>query len=202
MEKNELFHLLKLMSELGITLKVDPAKNGCLISSFDKNLLPFLTELQPKVDKPQFDPNANYYLEFWKVFISNEILIASLKEISFEKVLMEQKIKDYERIYVDLETQIKPRKKKRRTAKEIQKNYMVRAAHQCPYSHCKKRYGSNVSLNLHIKRSHNGGNKSEREKYAVAPPDPERSLRSSQGRQVRPEHTDGALRGLRRGDHR
>jgi len=35
-----------------------------------------------------------------------------------------------------------------------------------PISSLQKKYGSNVSLNLHIKRTHNGGNKSEREKYA------------------------------------
>ena len=37
---------------------------------------------------------------------------------------------------------------------------------QCPYKGCKKRYGSDVSLNLHIKRKHKGGNKSDRERYA------------------------------------
>ena len=103
----------------------------------------------------------NYYMEFWKTFVSNEILISSLKEISMEKVLMEMKVKEYEQIYRELETLIKPKKKKRRTAKEILKSFM------CPYHQCKKKYGSDVSLNLHVKRAHNGGNKSEREKYAV-----------------------------------
>lgn len=36
----------------------------------------------------------------------------------------------------------------------------------CPYKVCKKKYGSDVALNLHIKRNHKGGNKSDREKYA------------------------------------
>ena len=31
---------------------------------------------------------------------------------------------------------------------------------------CKKKYGTDVALNLHIKRNHKGGNKSDREKYA------------------------------------
>lgn len=51
-------------------------------------------------------------------------------------------------------------KKNRRTASEIEKNHM------CPYEGCNKLYGSDVSLNLHIKLKHNGGNKTEREKLA------------------------------------
>ena len=36
----------------------------------------------------------------------------------------------------------------------------------CPYPNCKKFYGSEGSLNLHIKIKHNGGNKTDREKIA------------------------------------
>lgn len=56
---------------------------------------------------------------------------------------------------------LRNKKKNRRTASEINKNY------ECPYSNCFKLYGSDVSLNLHIKIKHNGGNKTEREKLAV-----------------------------------
>ena len=69
-------------------------------------------------------------------------------------------MKEYEKIYQELENQIRPKKKKRRTAAEIKKSFM------CPYKICKKKYGSDVALNLHIKRNHKGGNKSDREKYA------------------------------------
>jgi hypothetical protein len=37
----------------------------------------------------------------------------------------------------------------------------------CPYDKCRRIYGSDVSLNLHIKLKHNGGNKTDREKLAV-----------------------------------
>ena len=57
---------------------------------------------------------------------------------------------------------IKNRKKNRRLAVEIEKNFT------CPYERCYKIYGSDVSLNLHIKLKHNGGNKTDREKLAVA----------------------------------
>ena len=54
------------------------------------------------------------------------------------------------------------RKKNRRLAAEIEKSYL------CPYDKCNRIYGSDVSLNLHIKLKHNGGNKTDREKLAVS----------------------------------
>ena len=52
------------------------------------------------------------------------------------------------------------KKHNRRTAKEINRQYI------CPYKNCQKIYGSEGSLNLHIKIKHNGGNKTDREKLA------------------------------------
>jgi hypothetical protein len=49
----------------------------------------------------------------------------------------------------------------RRCAVEIDRSF------KCPYASCDKFYGSEGSLNLHIKIKHNGGNKTEREKIAV-----------------------------------
>lgn len=137
--EKELYELLKMMTELGITIKTTgDSKNFSLVSSFDKNILPFLTELQPKVEKPTYDARVNYYLEFWKVFTANEILISSLKEISLEKILMEQKIKEYERIYQELEQQVKPTKKRRRKAKDITKNFVVLFGHRVSISNLQK----------------------------------------------------------------
>lgn len=48
----------------------------------------------------------------------------------------------------------------RRCANEIEKNYV------CPYNGCDKFYGSEGSLNLHMKLKHNAGSKTEREKVA------------------------------------
>lgn len=50
----------------------------------------------------------------------------------------------------------------RRTAKEINRSFI------CPYEQCQKVYGSEGSLNLHIKIKHNGGNKTDREKLAMS----------------------------------
>lgn len=48
----------------------------------------------------------------------------------------------------------------RRCNNEIQKSYI------CPYGTCGKNYGSEGSLNLHMKLKHKAGSKTEREKYA------------------------------------
>lgn len=48
----------------------------------------------------------------------------------------------------------------RRCANEISKSYT------CPYPDCEKLYGSEGSLNLHMKLKHNAGSKTEREKLA------------------------------------
>ncbi len=49
---------------------------------------------------------------------------------------------------------------KRKTMAELERDYA------CPYDGCGKSYASEGSLNLHIKRKHNGGNKTDREKIA------------------------------------
>lgn len=64
----------------------------------------------------------------------------------------------------------KRKKHMRRTAAEIEREFIVRFLIfiiKCPYNECGKFYGSEGSLNLHIKIKHNGGNKTERERLAV-----------------------------------
>lgn len=52
------------------------------------------------------------------------------------------------------------KKHNRRCANDIERKF------RCPYHKCEKFYGSEGSLNLHIKIKHNGGNKTDREKIA------------------------------------
>jgi hypothetical protein len=52
------------------------------------------------------------------------------------------------------------KKHNRRCANDIERKF------KCPYHKCEKYYGSEGSLNLHIKIKHNGGNKTDREKIA------------------------------------
>ena len=39
--------------------------------------------------------------------------------------------------------------------------------YKCPYDKCEKCYGSEISLNLHMRIKHNGGSKIDRENLAV-----------------------------------
>lgn len=45
-------------------------------------------------------------------------------------------------------------------------NNEIAKAYNCPYSHCGKTYGSEGSLNLHMKIKHHAGSKTDREKFA------------------------------------
>ena len=54
----------------------------------------------------------------------------------------------------------KSKKKIRRTSDMIDKTF------QCPFDRCSRTYGSDVSLNLHMKLKHNSGTKTERENLA------------------------------------
>lgn len=128
----EIYRLLMLMSEIGLNLKVDKESDASaaksLISNFKKSVLPYISEFQPIIKIPEYDSKANYYFEFWKGFISNEILIASLKEASLEKVLMDQKLEEYEKNIEMLQKGLKPNLKKRRLGQEIHKLFRVKKA--------------------------------------------------------------------------
>ncbi len=50
----------------------------------------------------------------------------------------------------------KSKKKIRRTSD------MILKAYDCPFDKCSRTYGSDVSLNLHMKLKHNSGTKTER----------------------------------------
>lgn len=68
---------------------------------------------------------------------------------------------DSQSTLLDIERYQSGRKKHfRRCANEIDKNFI------CPYNGCDKFYGSEGSLNLHMKLKHNAGSKTEREKVA------------------------------------
>ena len=43
---------------------------------------------------------------------------------------------------------------------------MIDKTYKCPFGDCGKPYGSDVSLNLHMKLKHNSGTKTEREALA------------------------------------
>ena len=89
-------------------------------------------------------------------------MISKIKEYSEgNKVLVKevQELEDAEKDWMAIWTQ-KSKKKIRRTSDMIDKVF------QCPFERCSRTYGSDVSLNLHMKLKHNSGTKTERENLA------------------------------------
>lgn len=96
------------------------------------------------------------------MYLLNEIMISKIKEYSEgNRILVEEvhELEEAEQEWTQIWTQ-KSKKKIRRTSDMIAKTY------QCPFERCGRNYGSDVSLNLHLKLKHNSGTKTERESLA------------------------------------
>ncbi len=105
---------------------------------------------------------------YWDLYLQNEQLMATVSSESLSRDEILTEILQIETFYQDnLEKLSSERylhngrkRHNRRCADEIAKGFA------CPYEMCEKVYGSEGSLNLHIKLKHNGGNKTDREKIA------------------------------------
>lgn len=116
---------------------------------------------------PSFDPEINYQDEYWNIYMMNQHVLAQIDRVATERNDLLCKIFKIEHFYesnldrFQNERYSSGRKKhNRRCANDIERKY------KCPYHKCEKFYGSEGSLNLHIKIKHNGGNKTDREKIA------------------------------------
>ena len=118
---------------------------------------------------PVYNSTINYYELYWEMYLRNEAVMQQICNESSERDSLLKQILMIEEFYDDTENlerssrerYISGRKKHhRRCANEIKRQL------QCPYPKCSKLYGSEGSLNLHIKIKHNGGNKTDREKIA------------------------------------
>jgi len=82
-------------------------------------------------------------------------MISKIKEYSEDNKILVREVQDLddaERDWMAIWTQ-KSKKKIRRTSDMIEKSF------QCPFDRCSRSYGSDVSLNLHMKLKHNSGTK-------------------------------------------
>ncbi|CAK92926.1 unnamed protein product (macronuclear) [Paramecium tetraurelia] len=114
--------------------------------------------LQNKDQNQEYNSDVNYYKEFWRYYILNEMAIKKVNELHSQNQKLHELIGDIDNCI--LLVSYRHKKKNRRTSQEIEKSFV------CPYEKCNKQYGSDVSLNLHIKLKHDGGNKTDREKFA------------------------------------
>eukprot|EP01016_Furgasonia_blochmanni_P044553 TRINITY_DN6197_c0_g1_i8.p1 TRINITY_DN6197_c0_g1~~TRINITY_DN6197_c0_g1_i8.p1 ORF type:complete len:229 (-),score=36.29 TRINITY_DN6197_c0_g1_i8:190-876(-) len=122
----------------------------------DRNPNPLI--VMPKA-APQDEHNLNYYQEYCKLFIANVVLTSQIKELLSEKNELLNKLT---RLEVQSSTDMNmgnggydtpsdsKKKRFRRTAAEIDRHY------RCPIEKCMKSYGSEGSLNQHIKLKHPG----------------------------------------------
>ena len=117
---------------------------------------------------PSFNPGKSYYELYWDLYLQNEQL---MKQVEFESMGRDDlltSIVQIESFYCENLEKLQSerylhngrKRHNRRCANDIQKTFT------CPYDACQKVYGSEGSLNLHIKLKHNGGNKTDREKIA------------------------------------
>ncbi|CAD8062792.1 unnamed protein product [Paramecium sonneborni] len=82
---------------------------------------------------PNYDSKTNYLLESRKIFLFNQVLQQKIQFIKDQNILLDKQL-------------VQPQKKQRRKATDISKIY------KC--TQCEKLYGSEASLNLHIKLKH------------------------------------------------
>ncbi|CAD8052486.1 unnamed protein product [Paramecium sonneborni] len=111
-------------------------------------------EIPQELEQKALNNTEEPYQRITLLYQKNSI---QLQEYQNQIVELKERIQAIEQKFFNLETTNK-KKKKRRTAAEIEKNF------ECPYKDCQKQYGSDVSLNLHIKFKHNSGSKTEHQK--------------------------------------
>jgi len=103
------------------------------------------------------DPNTNYYQEYCRLFIANVVLTTQMKELLSEKNELIARLAKLEKQH-DMNVR-SPRsstgdsseakkKRERRKACEIDRHYL------CPVEKCGKSYGSEGSMNQHLKNKH------------------------------------------------
>eukprot|EP01016_Furgasonia_blochmanni_P036197 TRINITY_DN409_c0_g1_i2.p1 TRINITY_DN409_c0_g1~~TRINITY_DN409_c0_g1_i2.p1 ORF type:complete len:293 (-),score=26.68 TRINITY_DN409_c0_g1_i2:128-1006(-) len=100
----------------------------------------------------QDEHSLNYYQEYCKLFIANVVLTSQIKELLTEK---NELISKLTRLEVQSNTtggfdspSDSKKRRFRRTAAEISRHY------KCPVERCLKSYGSEGSLNQHMKLKH------------------------------------------------
>eukprot|EP00918_Siedleckia_nematoides_P064474 GHVU01140169.1.p1 GENE.GHVU01140169.1~~GHVU01140169.1.p1 ORF type:complete len:217 (+),score=23.84 GHVU01140169.1:80-730(+) len=115
---------------------------------------------------PPYDPNTDYRQKWSLIALSNDVLSHQIIHLQsenkrlkgyldrHEKSINERQLKFQYSAEIESERDEKRRRKhNRRCAAEVVRNY------SCTYPRCEKKYGSEGSLKLHIKRKHGGDNR-------------------------------------------
>jgi len=104
---------------------------------------------------PPDEHNLNYYQEYCRLFIANVVLTTQMKDLVAEKNELLNKLAKLEKRSKELndtktldDAAEEKKKRFRRVASEIDRHY------RCPVESCQKSYGSEGSLNQHVKLKH------------------------------------------------
>jgi len=111
----------------------------------------------PMTNMTPDDPNTNYYQEYCRLFIANVVLTTQMKELVAEKNELISRLAKLEKQH-DMnirsprsstgDSNENKKKRERRKACEIDRHYI------CPVEKCGKSYGSEGSMNQHLKNKH------------------------------------------------
>ena len=103
-------------------------------------------------DNTEADTNFNYYHEFCRLHLANVVLMSQMRELVNERNELSTKFtkleKKGEEIREGDKSEENRTKRFRRTADEIERHY------RCPVDTCQRSYGSEGSLNQHLKLKH------------------------------------------------
>ncbi|CAD8111071.1 unnamed protein product [Paramecium sonneborni] len=120
----------------------------------EKEQIEFLGKKPPACNKSTLE---KLMMNFQQISRNIDDLDQDLNQLAKRLDYLEESITEH---YTLVQPQKQEIKKKRRTANLIKRDF------QCPYEKCDKIYGTDISLNLHIRLKHNGGSKIEREELA------------------------------------
>jgi hypothetical protein len=99
------------------------------------------------------DANFSYYHEFCRLHLANVVLLSQMRELFNERNELTGRFGKLEKKAREIEEGERgdddKKKRFRRTANEIERHY------RCPVDTCQRSYGSEGSLNQHIKIKHN-----------------------------------------------
>lgn len=98
------------------------------------------------------DENFSFYHEYCRLFLANTVLLTEMRQLFNERNELSSRFSKLEKKGEEIQQGEKledDRKKRfRRTANEIERHY------RCPVETCQRSYGSEGSLNQHIKIKH------------------------------------------------
>lgn len=155
----EVNNLERLFSEIADRIytqgdEVEPSLLNALCNIISsKKRGEFILRDKVVVDENFSDKNIQYYNHYCNLYIANVMLLEKIKDTLEHKEELIQKLKRLrecsEQVLSSLEEKnINKKKRHRRPAKDIDRHFT------CPILKCDKSYGSEGSLNQHIKQKH------------------------------------------------